>query len=107
MDRTADLDAALRFVIGRVEKQATLSGQPLNGEQRLLLNYLPTSMPNVDPESPIPVPRNVNLERLCDLGKAARLNDLQLNSGSLDWDFASPVLKLQRHPMWVSCTMRV
>jgi hypothetical protein len=39
----ADLDAALRFIVGRTEQQAVLSGNPLNEDQRLLLNYLPDS----------------------------------------------------------------
>jgi len=42
MDRKGDLDAALSFVIGRVKEQATLSGERLNEEQRLLLNNLPS-----------------------------------------------------------------
>jgi hypothetical protein len=101
MDRTADLDAALSFVIGRVEQQATLSGEPLNEEQRLLLNYLPSSSPVVsfpDAELPSPIPRNINLERLCALVKAAYQQDRQVNP-SLDWDFVFAVFTLNRHPM--------
>jgi len=30
MDRTADLDSALSFVIGRIAEQAKLSGEPLS-----------------------------------------------------------------------------
>src|SRR5213080_17628 len=79
MDRTADLDSALSFVIGRIAEQATVSGKPLSDEQRLLLNYLPSETPaNWDPEFPVLVPRNINLERVCALGKAAYLHDLQL-----------------------------
>ena len=101
MDRTADLDAALSFVIARVEQQATLSGEPLNEEQRLLLNYLPSSSPVVsfpDAELPSPIPRNINLERLCALVKAAYQQDRQVNP-SLDWDFVFAVFTLNRHPM--------
>jgi len=72
MDRTADLDSALSFVIGRIAEQAKVSGEPLSDEQRLLLNYLPSETPaNWDPEFPVLVPRNINLERICALGKAA------------------------------------
>ena len=102
MDRNADLDAALRFVIGRIEEQATLSGEPLNKEENLLVRYLPSSDATTypDPEFPMPVPRNVNLERLCALGKAAYLNDHHASPTSLDWEFACAVFRLNRHPMW-------
>src|SRR5438094_4896640 len=95
MDRTADLDSALSFVIGRIAEQATVSGKPLSDEQRLLLNYLPSETPaNWDPEFPVLVPRNINLERVCALGKAAYLHDRQLNPSSLDWEFAFAVFTL-------------
>src|SRR5215475_4083741 len=100
MDRTADLDSALSFVVGRITEQAQLSGQPLNEQQRLLLNYLPSSATtNWDPEIPVLVPRNINLERLCELGKAAYQHDRQVNPASLDWEFAFSVLRLNRHAM--------
>ncbi len=100
MDRTADLDSALSFVIGRIAEQATVSGKPLSDEQRLLLNYLPSETPaNWDPEFPVLVPRNINLERVCALGKAAYLHDRQLNPSSLDWEFAFAVFTLNRPPM--------
>jgi hypothetical protein len=100
MNRTADLDSALSFVIGRITEQAQLSGQPLSEQQRLLLNYLPSSTTtNWDPEIPVLVPRNVNLERLCELGKAAYQHDRQVNPTSLDWEFAFSVLRLNRHAM--------
>ena len=35
---TADLDAALRFVIGRIEEEANRSGKPLSDEERLVLS---------------------------------------------------------------------
>jgi len=101
MDRIADLGSALSFVIGRIAEQAKLSGEPLNEEQRMLLNYLPSSSPAIgfpDPESPL-VPRNINLERLCALGKAAYQHDRQVNPASPDWDFALAVFTLNRHPM--------
>jgi len=101
MDRTADLDSALSFVVGRIAEQAKLSGEPLNEEQRMLLTYLPSSSPAIgfpDPEAPL-VPRNINLERLCALGKAAFQHDRQVNPASPDWDFAFAVFTLNRHPM--------
>ena len=45
------------------------------------------------------VPRNINLERVCALGKAAYLHDRQLNPSSLDWEFAFAVFTLNRPPM--------
>lgn len=42
MEQTADLGAALAFVLGRIEEQAMLLGEPLNEEERFLLNNLPT-----------------------------------------------------------------
>lgn len=100
MDRTADLDTALSFVTGRISEEAQLSGEPLSERQRLLLNYLPSSTAtNWDPEIPVLVPRNISLERLCELGKTAYLHDRQVNPTSLDWEFAFSVLRLNRHPI--------
>jgi hypothetical protein len=103
MDRTADLDSALSFVIGRIAEQAKLSGEPLSDEQRLLLNHLPSSSSSSTPADwhPIPVlvPRNMNLERVFALGKDAYQNDRQVNPASLDWEFAFAVFTLDRHPM--------
>ena len=85
MDRTADLDSALSFVIGRIADQAKLSGDQLSDEDRLLLNYLPSSpAASWDPENPVLVPRDIGLERVCTLGKAAYLHDRQVNPASLD-----------------------
>jgi hypothetical protein len=102
MDRKADLDSALSFVIGRIGEQAVLSGEPLSEEQRILLNYLsPSSTPaGWGPEILTPVPRNINYERLRALGRAAYLNDRRVNPASLDWEFAFAVFTLNRHPMW-------
>jgi hypothetical protein len=100
MGRTEDLDSALSFVIGRIAEQAKLSGEPLSDEQRLLLNYLPSSAPqNWNLEVPVLVPRNIDLERVCELGKAAYQHDRQVNPASLDWEFAFAVFTLDRHPM--------
>jgi hypothetical protein len=85
MDRTADLDSALSFVMGRIAEQAKLSGEPLSEQQRLLLNYLASSTrTNWNPEIAVLVPRNIDLERVCELGKAAYLHDRQVNPTSLD-----------------------
>jgi len=105
MNRTADLDAALSFVTSRVNQQATLSGEPVDLQQSLLLSNLPSLTPTVwipGPEAPDPtlVPRDVNYERLCALAKAAYLNDREINPESLDWEFALAVFTLSRHPMW-------
>jgi len=105
MNRTADLGAALGFVIGRIEEQAIRSGEPLNEEQRFLLNNLPehSAAPSFiagDPEFPsYLVPRDTAYERLCALAKVAHRSDLELNSASHDWEFAFNVSKLNRHPM--------
>jgi hypothetical protein len=100
MDRTEDLDSALRFVIGRIEEQAKLDGEPLSNEQRLLLDYLPSSAPGTwDPRYPVLVPRNINLEQVCALGKAAYQQDSKMNHGSLNWEFAFAVFTLNQHPM--------
>jgi hypothetical protein len=100
MDRTTDLDSALSFVMGRIAEEAQRSGEPLSEQQRFLLHYLPSSTTtNWLPEVPVLVPRNIDLERLCELGKAAYLRDRQVNPTSLDWEFAFSVLRLNRHPM--------
>ena len=100
MDRSADLNSALSFVIGRIAEQARLSGEPLSDEQRLLLNHLPSETPaNWDPEIVVLVPRNINLERVSALGRAAYQHDRQVNPTALDWEFAFAVFTLERHPM--------
>jgi len=58
MDRAADMSAALAFVINRIEEQAIRLGQPLDEEQRCLLNNLPdqSDVPEFstgDPEFPV------------------------------------------------------
>jgi hypothetical protein len=105
MDRTTDLETALGFVVRRIGEQAKASDHPLNDEEHSLLKNLPSSNINYlnwDPELGPPglVPRNISLERLCALAKAAYLNDHKINSESLDWEFAFAVFRLNRHPMW-------
>jgi hypothetical protein len=105
MDRAADLSAALAFVINRIEKQAMRSGQPLDEEQRFLLNNLPaqSDMPEFrtgDLECPAHFRlRDVTYEKLCALAKAAYRCDREMNAGSHEWEFALNVSKLNRHPM--------
>jgi hypothetical protein len=106
MDRAADLETALTFVVRRIEEQAKESGHPLNDEEHSLLknlpstnvNYLSWATPELGP--PELVPRNFNLERLCALAKTAYLNDRKINPESLDWEFAFAVFRLNRHRMW-------
>ena len=105
MDRAADMSAALAFVINRIEEQAMRSGQPLDEEQRFLLNNLPaqSDMPEFstgDPECPAHFRlRDVTYEKLCALAKAAYRGDREMNAGSHEWEFALNVSKLNRHPM--------
>lgn len=104
MDRTTDLEIAVSFVVHRVEAQAKASGQPLSEEEHSLLKSLPSSdasYPILAPEFGPPelVPRNINLERVCALTKAAYQHDRQLNLESLSWEPAFAVLTLNRHPM--------
>jgi hypothetical protein len=105
MDRTTDLETALSFVVRRIEEQAKGSGHPLNEEEHSLLKNLPSSNVNYliwapDLGPPELIPRNINLERLCALAKAANLNDHKINPESLDWEFAFGVFRLKGHPMW-------
>jgi len=102
MNQTPDLDAALTFVVGRLEEQAALSGRPLTEEQRLLLNDLPPARPAIWYAGPIPpplVPRDLNYEQLRALAKAVYLRDHQINPPSLEWEFAFAVCTLKRHSM--------
>jgi hypothetical protein len=105
MDRTTDLETALGFVVRRIEEQAKASGHPLNEKEHSLLENLPPSnvnysicAPDLGPAEL--VPRNINLERLCALAKAAYLSDCEANPASLDWEFSFAVFTLKRHPMW-------
>ena len=106
MNPKADLDKSLAFVIGRIEEEATRSGEPLSDEERFLLNDLPTysvvPMGNgSDPESlTVLVPRDTVFERLCALARDARNSDARLApTSAIDWEFAAAVSKLNHHPM--------
>jgi hypothetical protein len=101
MDRAADVNAALAFVINRIEEQAMRLGQPLDEEQRWLLNNLPdqSDMPEFstgDPEFPVHFKlRDVTYEKLCAVAKAAYRSDREMNPGSQEWEFAFNVSKTQ------------
>jgi hypothetical protein len=105
MDGAADMRSALAFVINRIEDQAMRLGQPLDEEQRSLLNNLPdqSDVPEFstgDPEFPVHFKlRDVTYERLCALAKTAYRSDRQMNPGSQEWEFAFNVSKLNRHPV--------
>ena len=105
MDRAADMRAALAFVINRIEEQAVRLGQPLDEEQRSLLNNLPdqSDVPEFstgDPEFPAHFRlRDTTYERLTALAKGAYRGDREMNSGSHEWEFALNVSKLNRHPI--------
>jgi hypothetical protein len=104
MDRAADLNAALKFVIDRIAEEAAQFGEPLSREQHLLLQNLPSdSVANFaasDPEFLAIVPKDLNYERVCALGKSAYLGDVPRSLGTLEWEFASAVFLLHNHPMW-------
>jgi len=105
MDRAADMSAALAFVINRIEEQAMRFGQPLDEEQRFLLNNLPdhSDVPEFstgDPEFPVHFRlRDTTYERLTALAKDAYRSDREMNPGSHEWEFAFSVSKLNRHPI--------
>jgi hypothetical protein len=104
MDRAAYRDAVLRFVIDRIEQEATQSGERLSAEQRFLLENLPrsagVSLATSFPENPKLAPRNVNYERLCDLAKLAYREDVRQNRKPLAWELASAVTLFHNDPMW-------
>ncbi len=105
MNRAVDMNAALAFLINRIEEQATRSGQPLDEEHRHLLNNLPdqADVPEFssgDPEFPVHFKlRDTTYERLCALARAVYHCDCEINPGSPEWEFAFDVSKLNRHPM--------
>ena len=107
--KTADLDAALRFVIERIEEEANRSGKPLSDEERLLLNNLPKGPPlfqnsgGYEEFPPVVVPRDVTYERLCALAKLAYQSDRKASAEAGSWEFAVAVSTLCRHPIsWLS-----
>jgi hypothetical protein len=105
MSHSADFNAAMKFVLTRIEEESARSGEPLSEDERWLLHNLPTrsGLPRTsigDPRFPIaPVPRDSNYERLIALAKSAHRRDRELAPESRDWKFAISVFKLDRHPM--------
>jgi hypothetical protein len=101
----ADLDTALRFVIGRIGEEADRSGKPLSDEERLLLNNLPKGPPLFQNSGgyaefpPVVVPRDFAYERLCALAKSAYHSDRTVNTEAGNWEFAVAVSTLYRHPI--------
>jgi hypothetical protein len=105
MDHAADLSAALKFVIDRIAEEAAQSGQPLSSGEHRLLQYLPSSsstnaLASSNPEVLIPIPRDLNYERVCAIGKYAYLKAAQHDRETLEWEFASAVFLAENHPMW-------
>ena len=102
---TADLDAALRFVIRRIEEEANRSGEPLTDDEQLLLNNLPKDPPLFQNSGgcaefpPVVVPRDATYERLCALAKSAHQSDRTVNAEAGSWEFALAVSTLCRHPI--------
>jgi hypothetical protein len=105
MNEQEDLGCALAFVIGRIEQEATRSGETLSEEQRFLLHNLPreSSLPAMnggDPEAPLPIiARDLAYERLISLARDAYRHDLGVNPAGVEWKIAFAVSKLNRHPM--------
>ncbi len=105
-----DLDAALAFVIERMSQEAALSNSPLDDDEMHFLNHLPTEPTNLTASWgfqsasadswPTPVLRDFRFERLCKLAKLARVHDVQTSPDTArEWEFATAVLALHRHPM--------
>jgi hypothetical protein len=107
MNKDADLDNVLSFVVKRIEGEAERVGEPLTGEEASLLQDLPTAplfplTVSGDPEfpPPMPIPRDLAYERVIALTKEARRYDSQRDSTSdREWRYAASVCKLNRHPM--------
>jgi hypothetical protein len=106
---TADLNAALAFVIERISVQAEVDAKPLDEDERYFLTHLPTEPTNptipggVADEygPPMPMLRDFPFEKLCNLAKNAHRMDIQNSrpGAAGQWDFAASVLSLNGHPM--------
>src|SRR3954469_3864972 len=100
----SDLQMALAFIIGRIDEQAYRSGEPLDGDERFLLGNLPTTT-DMQPSSVSEfganlAPRDLAFEKLVRLAKAVHHYDLKSGTQpASDWNFATAVSKLNRHPI--------
>src|SRR5579871_2187367 len=103
-EESSDLDAALHFVIARIEKEAERSGAALDEDEKEFLRNLPTKPTNPtlhmgDHSTDWPVLRDFSYERLCTLAKSAYAYDVRLQPEALrQWDFACAVLQFHHHP---------
>lgn len=107
---TSNLELALAFVMERISDEAERSGQPLNEDDRYLLEHLPTEPTNptldycnsADEYSwPTPILRDFQFERVSKLAKDARVNDIRIQPvAEAQWEYAAAVLELNRHPMY-------
>jgi hypothetical protein len=109
---SADLDAALAFIVERITREAERSAAPLNDDEKHFLNHLPTEPRNstaVAAEGfntayeeflPTPVLQDLQFEKLCKLARHAHSHDLQTRAEAVhEWEFAAAVLQLHHHPM--------
>jgi hypothetical protein len=72
----ADLRTARSFVVGRIEEAAVRAGDPLDEEERDLLNNMPLrSHTTILLEDGL-LPRDFDFEKLCDCAKLAHAYDL-------------------------------
>jgi hypothetical protein len=108
--QTSDLDKAFAFVVERISEQAERSGAPLGDDEADFLHHLPTHPTNpiasggfhaADQGSWLTTAhRDLGFERLCNLARDAHAHDLQTRpDAAREWEFASAVLPLHRHPL--------
>jgi hypothetical protein len=107
---STDLENSSTFVIERIGEEAERSGVPLDDDEKEFLVHLPTQPTNptaswgfntaYEDPWPTPVLRDLRFERLCNLARDAHLHDLRARpDAAREWEFASAVLKLHRHPL--------
>lgn len=99
----SDLQWAVSFVVQRITNHAQNSGNPLSENEVALLSDLPKQsvwLPFVEPDEPVPVPRDTAFENLCRHAKVARTQDTGRRvDAKREWDLAATILKLYDHPM--------
>jgi hypothetical protein len=108
-DLGKDCDAALRFVIEHINREADRTGSPLDENDTELLENMPIkpTNPTLQGDSfayegnlPMPVLRDFQYERLCTLAKNAHKHDVAVRPEAIQqWVFAAAVLRFHRHPM--------